>query len=300
MTSPGCASSTRTPTCSRRPSPTTRTRSWPRRAPRASSASSSRPGTWPRAATAWPSRRRHGLPAAVGLHPHVASQADDAHVGGAPRAGRRARAWWPSGRPASTTTEPSRRALTSWPTCAVTSSWRWSSASRSSCTAAPSPGQRDAQDDLIRELREAGVGEGGLAGPLRRPAPGRAALVQRSASTTPRRPWRWDWPSPSAASSSARGEEASARGRAHRARRSACWSRRMPPTSSRAACAAAATSRATWPSRRPGSASCAARTPEAFGAALVAAFDRFVGVQPAERAAGGLTCEPRSTRSAAG
>ena len=137
------------------------------------------------------------------------------------------------------------------------------------------PGERDAQDDLIRELREAGVGERCLAGPFRRPAARRPALVQRSRGLRGGRPRH---------------------GPRHRLRRPRLPQRRggqrgrgphrargAPPDRDRRPLPQAP--RRPWqPQRAPPRGrhrrwllELRGDDPDAFGAALVAAFDRFVG-----------------------
>jgi TatD DNase family protein len=102
--------------------------------------------------------RRHGLPAAVGLHPHVASQADTPTW-----AALRDLAADPGVRAIGETGLDYDRAFSSRPDQLgnlrrhIELALELGKPLILHCRS--KPGQRDAQDDLIRELREAGVGE---------------------------------------------------------------------------------------------------------------------------------------------
>ena len=221
--------------------------------------------------------RRHGLPAAVGLHPHVAGQADAATW-----AALCALATQPEVVALGETGLDYDRAFS--PRADQLANLR-RHIELSLELARPlilhcrsKPGERDAQDDLIRELREAGVGEPAWQARFAGRPPGvlhsfsgpvdyaEAALGMGLAIAFGGLVFR-------------AGEEASA-DVARLVPRIASSSRLTPPTSSLAASVAAATSPATWPSPRAGCSSCVVTSPDAFGTALVAAFDRFVGADP--------------------
>ena len=277
---PRCASSTRTatsrPTASRATSSSSSAApGWP-----ASSGSSCRAGTGAR-----PRRRvelvdRHPwLDAAVGIHPHVAAEVDDAGWA------RIVEAWPPirgssrSARPGSTRTGTSRRSTPSSRTCAATWTWPWRPASRPSSIADPRagrarcpglarPGAARRPDSTIRPLVAA----------LRRPSAGRHPLVLRTGGLRRDR----DRHGPRGLVQRPRlpgGGGAERRGRRGSSRPTASSSRPTRRTSRRRAPRAGGTSPNGSGSPRSGSASGAARRPRTLGIGLVAAYDR-VFVRP--------------------
>ena len=145
-----------------RPPPGRRVRQRPgasprgRRAPPASSASSCPAGTSCRRAPRCSSPTAYSVDAAAGIHPHVAARGRRRALAGDIELAEQDRPASPWARRDSTTTAPSRRATSSWPTCAATSRWPRELGKPAILHCRSKPGQRDAQDDLLRELEAAG------------------------------------------------------------------------------------------------------------------------------------------------
>ncbi len=102
--------------------------------------------------------RRHGLKTTVGIHPHIASTVDDAMWEQVRELAARSTTSWASARPASTTTAASARVRTSCATCERHITLAYETGESLTLHCRSKPGERDAQDDLIRLLRDGGAG----------------------------------------------------------------------------------------------------------------------------------------------